>query len=180
MSSLKAYALLGLAVLAVSFATLMILTPPAKAVIEGSHKFRLQPKASHPGVLDELYTPAPGTTAAEQDEFCGKCHSDKVLELRTGAYQCKKELDCYYCHEKPHMMLPIYCSDCHPDEASAIGEDKLDVHWTMTYPEWGYEEHYPTHRTTKACVACHTVVVVSITKDVIHTLNYTLTWRPKV
>jgi len=180
MSSLKTYALLGLVVFAVSFVALMTLTPPAKAVILGSHKFRLDPDPEHAGVLDELHTPAPGTPEAAQDEFCGKCHSDKVEELRTGAYACKKTWACYECHPKPHEMSPVYCSDCHAAEARAIGEDKLDVHWTMTYPEWGYEEHYPTYGTTKACVACHTVVVVSITKDVIHTLNYTLTWRPKV
>jgi len=156
---------------------LMLLTPPANAVIEGSHQFRLHPKASHPGVLDELYTPDPGTTAAEQDEFCGKCHSEKVTELRTGGLECKKTWDCYKCHGEPHTMPPVDCSDCHGTEARQIGEDKADVHWTMTYEPWGYEEHYPTYGTTKACVACHTTVKVDVTKDVIHTLNYTLTFR---
>jgi len=175
MLSTKAYALLGLAIFAASFTTLMLLTPPAEAVILGSHQFRLQPGASHPGTLGEVHVPT-GTTL-EQDEFCGKCHSDKVDELRTSGLACKKTWDCYTCHERPHRMPPIDCSDCHSGPASAIGEDKSDVHWTMTYEPWGYEEHYPTYGTTKACVACHTTVKVDVTKDVIHTLNYTLTFR---
>jgi len=160
---------LALAIIA-SFIFMTLSLHPTFAVLKNSHAYRAIP--GEPAV-EPLTVPYDAV-----DEFCMKCHEDEVYALRTETeLSFKVSKDCYYCHEAPHAMPPTYCSDCHTDPASAIGEEKKDVHWTMTYEPWGYEEHYPTYPTVRACVACHTKIDVAITYERIHTLNYTLTYK---